>query len=79
MTMLQNTGLMIFNLVAGGLNDLSHAGPDNPRGYLPMLWLFSVLSLFGLLFAAALRVRETGPQGHHLESSRAVREAARAA
>jgi MFS family permease len=76
MTMLQNIGLMTFNLVAGGLNDHYHAGAENPRGYLPMLWMFALLSLFGLLFAAALRARETGPHGHHLESSRAQRDVA---
>jgi MFS family permease len=76
MTMLQNIGLMTFNIAAGRVNDLAKAGPDNPRGYLPMLWMFGVLSLAGLLFAWALRRRETGPHGHHLESSRAVREAA---
>ncbi len=67
MTMLQNIGLMVFNLVAGSLNDAAHAGAGNPRGYLPMLWMFAVLSLFGFVFAAALRKRETGPDGHHLE------------
>ena len=30
MTMLQNIGLMIFNLAAGGLNDASGAGAENP-------------------------------------------------
>jgi hypothetical protein len=35
-----------------------------------MLWMFTLLSLFGFAFAAALRARETGPQGHGLESSR---------
>lgn len=33
----------------------------------PMLWLFMVLSLFGLVFAYALRLREVGPHGHRLE------------
>lgn len=67
MTMLQNVGLMLFNLAAGWLNDAAHAGPGNPQGYLPMLWMFGVLSLFGLVFAAFLRVRERGPEGHDLE------------
>jgi len=49
---------------------VSHAGADNPRGYLPMLWMFGLLSLFGLFFAGALRVRETGPDGHDLERPR---------
>jgi MFS family permease len=67
MTMLQAIGLMVFNLVAGGLNDAAHAGAENPRGYLPMLWMFAGLSLFGFVFAAALRKRETGAEGHGLE------------
>jgi MFS family permease len=71
MFMLQNIGLMVCNLGAGMLNDASGAGPDNPAGYRPMLWMFFVLSLFGFVFAAALRRRETGPHGHGLESIRA--------
>jgi MFS family permease len=74
MTMVQAIGLTAINLIAGWLNDLSGAGPDNPGGYLPMLWLFFGLSLFGFLFAAALRMRETGPDGHGLEAIRAHRE-----
>ena len=70
MTMLQNIGLFIFNLSAGWLNDANHAGAENPRGYMPMLWMFGLLSLFGFVFAAALRRRETGPQGHRLELPR---------
>jgi MFS family permease len=72
MTMLQNVGLTVFNLAAGRLNDVSDASPENPSGYLPMLWMFCLLSLFGFVFAAALRKRETGPQSHGLESIRAA-------
>jgi MFS family permease len=68
MTMLQNIGLTVFNLAAGALNDVAHAGAANPSGYRPMLGMFAVLSLAGLVFAAALRRRETGPHGHGLES-----------
>ncbi len=67
MTMLQNIGLTVFNLAAGGLNDVSGASAENPGGYLPMLWMFGALSLAGLVFAWALRRREMGPHGHHLE------------
>lgn len=74
MTMLQNIGLMTFNLAAGWLNDRSGAGAENPQGYLPMLWMFGLLSLLGLIFAIALRVRETGPAGHELELSAARKE-----
>jgi MFS family permease len=71
MTMVQNIGLFLCNVAAGALNDANGAGPNNPGGYMPMLWMFFVLSLFGFLFAYALRVRETSPQGHGLESIRA--------
>ncbi len=71
MTMVQNIGLTVCNLAAGMLNDASGAGPENPSGYIPMLWMFCVLSLFGFAFAAALRRRETGPEGHGLETIKA--------
>jgi MFS family permease len=71
MTMIENIGMTIFNLAAGGLNDANRAGPANPSGYTPMLWMFFVLSLLGFGFAYALRARETGPRGHGLESVRA--------
>ena len=70
MTMVQNIGLMTFNLVVGGLNDAYGASAANPRGYMPMLWTFMLLSLGGLVFAGLLRQRELGPHGHALESVR---------
>jgi MFS family permease len=72
MTMLQNIGMMLANLGAGALNDAAGASAANPNGYRPMLWFFFVLSLIGLLFAVALRVRETSTKGHGLESIRAT-------
>lgn len=71
MTMLQNVGLTAFNFAAGALNDMGNAGAENPGGYLPMLWMFALLSLFGLIFSVLLRMREAGPQGHGLEVIRA--------
>ena len=71
MTMLQNIGLTVCNLAAGLLNDWSGAGPGRPEAYLPMLWMFALLSLAGLVFSALLWRRETGPQGHGLETLRA--------
>jgi MFS family permease len=68
MTMVQAVGLTVFNLVIGALNDAAGAGPQNPRGYMPMLWTFALLSLVGLVFAWLLHQRETGPHGHALES-----------
>jgi MFS family permease len=67
MTMVQNIGLTVINVAAGWLNDASGAGAANPRGYLPMLLMFALLSLSGLAFATLLRRRETGPDGHDLE------------
>ncbi len=72
MTMVQNIGMMLSNLAAGALNDANGAGSGNPDGYQPMLWMFLLLSLFGFVFAGALRMRETGPEGHGLESIRAT-------
>jgi len=68
MTMVQAIGLTVINVAAGALNDYFGASETNPAGYTPMLWLFLVLSLFGFVFAYLLRVRETGPQGHGLET-----------
>lgn len=70
MTMLQNIGLTLANLGAGWLNDRAQAGPENPAGYTPMLWMFLILSLSGFLFAALLRRRETGALGHGLEMAK---------
>jgi MFS family permease len=71
MTMVQAAGLTVVNELAGRLNDAYGASAENPAGYAPMLWMFLVLSLFGFVFAYALRVRETGPQGHGLEAIKA--------
>ena len=71
MTMIQNIGLTLANLGAGALNDWAGAGADNPSGYLPMLWMFGLLSLAGLVFAALLWKRESGPHGHGLETIQA--------
>jgi hypothetical protein len=35
-----------------------------------MLWMFALLSLVGFAFAALLRVRERGPEGHGLEQAK---------
>ena len=67
MTMLQNIGTLP-NLGAGWLNDSNGAGPDNPAGYTPMLWMFMLIALGGFVFAAALRARETSAAGHGLET-----------
>jgi MFS family permease len=63
---LQSLGMAVCNLAAGWLIDTGHAGPHNPAGYLPMLWLFGILATFGCVATALLWVRESGPRGHGL-------------
>jgi MFS family permease len=70
MTLLENVGMAVFNVAAGGLNDQAQASEANPAGYTPMLAMFFALSLFGFVFALLLRLRETGPHGHGLERGR---------
>jgi MFS family permease len=68
MTMIQQIGFFLLNLLIGTANDYSHAGLDNPGGYALGMWIFSVLGFVGLTFAILLRIRETGPHGHGLET-----------
>jgi MFS family permease len=68
MTMIQQIGFFLLNLFIGTANDYSHAGLDNPGGYALGMWIFSILGFVGLAFAILLRIRETGPHGHGLET-----------
>ncbi len=68
MTLIQQIGFFILNLLIGKANDFSYAGPDNPGGYALGMWIFSVLGFVGLTFAILLRRRETGPHKHGLET-----------
>jgi MFS family permease len=68
MTLIQQIGFFVMNLLIGRANDYAHAGPDNPGGYALGMWIFSILGFVGLTFAILLRIRETGPQGHGLET-----------
>jgi hypothetical protein len=68
MTLIQQIGFFALNLMIGNANDYAHAGLDNPRGYGLGMLIFSVLGFVGLAFAVLLRIRETGPQGHGLET-----------
>jgi MFS family permease len=67
MTMIQNIGLFGFNLLIGFANDTAGASAQNPAGYNPGMWIFSILGFLGLIFAFLLRKSETGPRGHGLE------------
>ena len=68
MTLIQQIGFFIMNLLIGKANDYAGAGLGNPRGYGLGMWIFSVLGFVGLAFAILLRIRETGPAGHGLET-----------
>jgi len=68
MTMLQRIGFFLLNSLIGPANDYAHAGLANPGGYALGMWIFSILGFVGLAFAILLRIRETGPHGHGLET-----------
>jgi MFS family permease len=68
MTLIQQIGFFLLNLMVGGANDYSRAGLENPGGYALGMWIFSVLGFVGMALAILLRTRETGPHGHGLET-----------
>jgi len=68
MTLIQQIGFFIMNLLIGKANDYAGASLSNPGGYALGMWIFSVLGFVGLTFAILLRIRETGPHGHGLET-----------
>jgi MFS family permease len=68
MTLIQQIGFFVLNLLIGKANDFSGASLSNPGGYALGMWIFSVLGFVGLTFSILLRVRELGPHGHGLET-----------
>lgn len=68
MTMIQNIGLAGFNLLIGWSNDYWAASQTNPAGYVPGMWIFSLLGFAGMLFAFLLWKVESGPRAHGLET-----------
>jgi len=68
MTLIQQIGFFIMNLLIGKANDYAGAGLENPSGYALGMWIFSILGFVGLALAIVLRIRETGPRGHGLET-----------
>jgi MFS family permease len=74
MTLIQQIGFFLLNLLIGKANDYSGAGLQNPGGYALGMWIFSVLGFVGMALAIILRIRETGPQGHGLETITASRK-----
>jgi MFS family permease len=68
MTLIQQIGFFLLNLLIGKANDYAHAGLDNPGGYALGMWIFSILGFIGMALSILLRLRETGPHGHGLET-----------
>ena len=71
-TLLQNVALWGSNRIAGWLAMQAGAGPDNPSGYDTMMWFFGAVSLAALTSVVLLWRRESGPDGHGLETARAT-------
>ncbi len=68
MTLIQQIGFFIMNLLIGKANDYAGASLQNPHGYALGMWIFSILGFVGMTFAILLRQREIGPHGHGLET-----------
>jgi len=68
MTMIQNIGLAGFNLLIGWANDAWGASAAHPEGYIPGMWIFTVLGVLGVVFAVLLLRRERGSDAHGLET-----------
>jgi len=68
MTLIQQIGFFLLNLLIGNANDFSHASLSNPGGYALGMWIFSILGFVGMALSILLRIRETGSHGHGLET-----------
>lgn len=67
MTLVQQIGVAGMNWLIGRANDAGGASAANPAGYVPGMWMFSVLGILALIFALLLRRNEAGPRGHGLD------------
>ncbi len=68
MTLIEQVGFFIMNLLIGRTNDYQHAGPGNLAGYRLGMLVFTVLAVCGAIFAISLRLRERGPHSYGLET-----------
>jgi MFS family permease len=76
MTLIQQIGFFLLNLLIGQANDYAHAGLENPGGYALGMWIFSILGFVGMALSILLRIRETGTHGHGLETITTAKSAA---
>jgi MFS family permease len=68
MTFCQQIGVAIIPWLIGFTNDGFSAGPENPGGYAPGMWIFTALASLGLFFSFMLWKTERGPGSHGLET-----------
>jgi MFS family permease len=68
MTLCQQLGVAAIPWLIGRANDAFGAGPANPHGYIPMIWILTVLTSAGVLCALLLWRVERGPRAHGLET-----------
>jgi MFS family permease len=68
MTFCQPIGMAAIPWLVGMTNDAFKAGPQNPAGYNPGLWIFTGLAAMGLVFSFLLWRTERGPRAHGLET-----------
>ncbi len=68
MTFCQQLGMAALPWIIGMTNDAFKAGPLNPAGYNPGLWVFTGLAAMGLVFSFLLWQTERGPRAHGLET-----------
>lgn len=73
MTLIQQIGVFIFNILLGWSNDISAASAENPEGYAMGMWILSILGIIGFIFSYLLRKEELSSKGHGLELSMAER------
>jgi hypothetical protein len=68
MTLCQQVGWLAMNQAIGFSQDKFHAAPDNPAGYLPMLWILAGVSVLGIVFSLLLWRASKGPEARGLET-----------
>jgi MFS family permease len=74
MTLIQQIGVFVFNILLGWSNDISSASAQNPDGYAMGMWILSILGIIGFIFSYLLRKEEMSSKGHGLELSMVERE-----
>lgn len=68
MTLVEQIGFFVMNLLIGKANDHQHAGLGNLEGYRFGMLVFTALAMGGFLCALLLLIREKGGRGHGLET-----------